>query len=243
MRQGTGSRRKKRGPQALFARNVIVSRVRSATGKPLNRDGRPPDPRDQAAIPNSHVLPGQQTKRLPPQTGCALRMPRSSDQHWSCDLADLLASRLDGSTDPAPPGTSVLPLQFQCPSAGPYDFPQDANYNRDNCTYIVCTICAMTADHDGETRQPKSGRLGLRTNDWQRSILAAASRAEGATVSEFVLKYATRAAEEVLADRRAFVLSEPQWSAFTDALDRPPRSFLRLRNVMVIATTSTGTGE
>jgi uncharacterized protein (DUF1778 family) len=101
----------------------------------------------------------------------------------------------------------------------------------------------MPSDHDDENRQPKTGRLGLRTNDWQRSILAAASGAEGSTVSEFVLKYATRAAEEVLADRRAFVLSEPQWSAFTDALDRPPRSFLRLRNVMVTTTTSTGTGE
>lgn len=101
----------------------------------------------------------------------------------------------------------------------------------------------MAADDDDEARQPKSGRLGLRTNDWQRSILAAASRAEGSSVSEFVLKYATRAAEEVLADRRAFVLSEPQWTAFTDALDRPPRNVLRLRNLMVMAVSSTGTNE
>jgi len=102
---------------------------------------------------------------------------------------------------------------------------------------------AMATDPDDETRRPKSGRLGLRTNEWQRSILAAASRAEGSTVSEFVLKYATRAAEEVLADRRAFVLSEPQWTAFTDALDQPPRSGLRLQNLMEAASTSTGPSE
>jgi uncharacterized protein (DUF1778 family) len=110
--------------------------------------------------------------------------------------------------------------------------------------YVRCVYSmTMATDHSDASRQPKSGRLGLRTNDWQRSILAAASRAEGSTVSEFVLKYATRAAEEVLADRRAFVLSEPQWTAFADALDRPPRSFLRLRSLMVTAEASTGTNE
>ena len=82
-RIGMRSQRTVRGPQALFARNVIVSRVRSATAKPLDRDRRPLDSGDQAKIPGIHVLPGQQTKRLPPKTGCSLRLPRSSDQHWS----------------------------------------------------------------------------------------------------------------------------------------------------------------
>ena len=110
--------------------------------------------------------------------------------------------------------------------------------------YVHCVYhMAMAADADDESRRPKSGRLGLRTNDWQRSILAAASRAEGSTVSEFVLKYATRAAEEVLADRRAFVLSGPQWTAFTEALDQPLRSVLRLQNLMETAPISTGTSE
>lgn len=69
----------------------------------------------------------------------------------------------------------------------------------------------------------KSERLGLRTSDRQRSLLAAASRAEGTTVSEFVLKHATRAAETVLADRRVFMLSDEAWAAFDAALDRPER--------------------
>jgi uncharacterized protein (DUF1778 family) len=90
----------------------------------------------------------------------------------------------------------------------------------------------MAADHDPERQATKSGRLGLRTSERQRSILVAASRAEGITISEFVLKYATRAAEGVLADRRAFLLSEPQWAAFTEALDRPTRDVPRLRKML-----------
>jgi uncharacterized protein (DUF1778 family) len=98
--------------------------------------------------------------------------------------------------------------------------------------YVVRTLSSMAADHDSNPKSPKNGRLGLRINDRQRSILAAASRAEGTTISEFVLKYATRAAEDVLADRRAFVLAESQWTAFTDVLDRPPRDLPRLRELL-----------
>jgi uncharacterized protein (DUF1778 family) len=94
----------------------------------------------------------------------------------------------------------------------------------------------MNAKSETEQQHTKSGRLGLRTSDWQRSILAAASRAEGSTISEFVLKYATRAAEDVLADRRAFLLSESQWAAFTDVLDRPPRNLPRLRTLLETPT-------
>ncbi len=194
-------------------------------------------------ILGGHVLPGQHAKRLPPQTVCALRFPRSSDPHWSCDLADLLARRLDGSIDhrfgepsvlPTPIPTSIERARRLAPGRG-LQF---------RLLYVQCVYhMAVTADPDDETRRPKSGRLGLRTDEWQRSILAAASRAEGSTISEFVLKYATRAAEEVLADRRAFVLSEPQWAAFTEALDRPPRSMLRLQNLMETAATSTGASE
>ena len=94
----------------------------------------------------------------------------------------------------------------------------------------------MAADHDPQTQATKSGRLGLRTSERQRSILVAASRAEGITISEFVLKYATRAAEGVLADRRAFLLSEPQWTAFMEALDKPTRDLPRLRKLLDTAT-------
>jgi uncharacterized protein (DUF1778 family) len=102
--------------------------------------------------------------------------------------------------------------------------------------YVVRTLIFMGADHDSNSKSPKNGRLGLRINERQRSILTAASRAEGTTVSEFVLKYATRAAEDVLADRRAFVLAESQWAAFTEVLDRSPRDLPRLRELLEAPT-------
>jgi uncharacterized protein (DUF1778 family) len=102
--------------------------------------------------------------------------------------------------------------------------------------YVARTLLPMAADHDSNPKSPKSGRLGLRTSDRQRSILAAASLAEGTTISEFVLKHATRAAEDVLADRRAFVLAESQWTAFTEVLDRPPRDLPRLRELVEAPT-------
>jgi len=69
--------------------------------------------------------------------------------------------------------------------------------------------------------QRKSQRLGLRTSEAQRALLAAASQAEGTTVSDFVLRHATRAAEDVLADRRVFMVSADVWDRFSAALDRP----------------------
>ena len=102
--------------------------------------------------------------------------------------------------------------------------------------YVVRTLFPMAADHNPNPKSPKNGRLGLRINERQRSILTAASQAEGTSVSELVLKYATRAAEEVLADRRAFVLAESQWTAFTEVLDRQPRDLPRLRELLEAPT-------
>ena len=102
--------------------------------------------------------------------------------------------------------------------------------------YIVRTIDLMETGPNSEPHNTKKGRLGLRISEQQRSILVAASQAEGTTVSEFLLKHATRAAERVLADRRAFLLSEPQWAAFTEALDRPPRDLPKLREVLQAPT-------
>jgi uncharacterized protein (DUF1778 family) len=88
----------------------------------------------------------------------------------------------------------------------------------------------MPVDH--ENSGAKTERLGLRASAWQRSLLTAASRAEGTSVSEFVLKHATRAAEDVLADRRVFMLPSAQWDAFNEALDRPAKELPRLRKLL-----------
>ncbi len=80
--------------------------------------------------------------------------------------------------------------------------------------------------------QPKSERLAVRISSEQRSLLSEASRAEEKTITEFVLGAATRAAEDVLADRRRFVLAEPDWAAFLAVLDRSPRDLPRLRRLL-----------
>jgi uncharacterized protein (DUF1778 family) len=69
--------------------------------------------------------------------------------------------------------------------------------------------------------QRTSERLGLRASESQRALLLAASRVEGTTFSDFVLRHATRAAEDVLADRRVFMVSAEVWNRFSAALDRP----------------------
>jgi uncharacterized protein (DUF1778 family) len=81
-------------------------------------------------------------------------------------------------------------------------------------------------------KNPKSERLAVRVSPEQRSLLSDASRAQETTITEFVLSAATRAAEDVLADRRRFVLAAPEWAAFHAALDRPPRDLPRLRRLL-----------
>lgn len=78
----------------------------------------------------------------------------------------------------------------------------------------------------------KSERLAVRVSPQQRSLLVEASRAQEKTVTEFVLSAATQAAEDILADRRRFVLAAPEWAAFVAALDRPPRELPRLRTLL-----------
>ena len=85
-------------------------------------------------------------------------------------------------------------------------------------------------------RDLKRGRLGVRASDRQRALLTAASELEGTTVSDFVLKHATRAAEEVLADRRLFVISAAAWARFDTMLRRQPRTVRGLRELLTTKT-------
>lgn len=79
---------------------------------------------------------------------------------------------------------------------------------------------------------PKSERLGLRASEWQRTLLLAASQAEGTTISDFILRHATRAAEDVLADRRVFMATADVWDRFSAALDRDARDVPGLEKLM-----------
>ena len=78
----------------------------------------------------------------------------------------------------------------------------------------------------------KDERLHLRVDPEQKALLEAASRAAGDTLSGFVLRVATEAAADVLADRRMFVLNEQAWQAFDQALSRPAGEVPGLRELL-----------
>lgn len=90
-----------------------------------------------------------------------------------------------------------------------------------HCWYVVEEEVSELGAPARDESPRKSQRLGLRTSESQRTLLLAASQVEGTTVSDFVLRHATRAAEDVLADRRVFMASDEAWDRFTAALDRP----------------------
>jgi uncharacterized protein (DUF1778 family) len=79
--------------------------------------------------------------------------------------------------------------------------------------------------HDTSRPQRKGDRLGLRLSAEQRALISEAASAAETTVTEFVLRSVTDAAHQVLADRRTFALPAEQWDAFMAVLDREPRPF------------------
>jgi len=82
----------------------------------------------------------------------------------------------------------------------------------------------------------KAERLHLRLDERQKALLEAASQAAGDSVSTFVLKAATEAAADVLADRRAFLLDEQAWRVFDEALQRPAEDVAGLRELLTGST-------
>ena len=67
----------------------------------------------------------------------------------------------------------------------------------------------------------KSERIEVRTTPRTKTLLQRAAAASHKNVSDFLLEAGTTAAEETLIDRRQFKLSEEQWLAFQETLDRP----------------------
>ena len=82
----------------------------------------------------------------------------------------------------------------------------------------------------------KNERIGLRASEQQRALLLAASQAEGTTVSDFILRHATRAAEDVLADRRVFMVATDVWNRFAKVLERPATEVAGLNDLMAKPT-------
>jgi uncharacterized protein (DUF1778 family) len=80
------------------------------------------------------------------------------------------------------------------------------------------------ATHDHAEAEPavaRETRLNLRTTARQDTLIRLAARTTNKTVTDFVLESASNAAEQVLADRRWFMLDDAAWASFEDLLDRP----------------------
>jgi uncharacterized protein (DUF1778 family) len=82
------------------------------------------------------------------------------------------------------------------------------------------------------SRQSKDRRINLRATSVQESLIRAAADKRGLSMTDFVLESACTRAEETIADQVHFVLSDKQWKAFNDALERPARMRPRLRKLL-----------
>ena len=84
------------------------------------------------------------------------------------------------------------------------------------------------------TLREKSGSpaISLRVPAHRRDLIDRAARATGKTRTEFILESATRAAEEVLLDRRVFHLDAAAYEAFEKALDAPARPTAGVRKLL-----------
>lgn len=74
--------------------------------------------------------------------------------------------------------------------------------------------------HD-TVRSARDSRLNIRASTKQDTLIRQAANALDKSVSEFVLDSSIANAENVLADRRLFAVSDEAWQAFEAALDRP----------------------
>ena len=82
------------------------------------------------------------------------------------------------------------------------------------------------------TRNSKQRRINLRATTVQESLIRAAADRRGISMTAFILESACTRAEEAIADQVHFVLSDKQWKAFHEALERPARVKPRLRKLL-----------
>ena len=78
----------------------------------------------------------------------------------------------------------------------------------------------------------KSERIDVRASAPVKQLLQEAARVAHKNVSEFLLDAGIIAANQTLADRTRFELSDEQWLAFQDALDQPVVAKPRLKKLL-----------
>lgn len=75
----------------------------------------------------------------------------------------------------------------------------------------------------------------MRLTERQEQVIRQAAELKNKTLTSFILETAYEAAEQVLVDKRRFVLNEEQWAAFNAALDAPARILPGLKRLMSAA--------
>ena len=78
----------------------------------------------------------------------------------------------------------------------------------------------------------KTERIDVRASSSVKQLLQEAARSCHKNVSEFLLDAGIVAANQALADRCHFPLTEEQWEAFQQALDAPQQPMPRLKKLM-----------
>jgi uncharacterized protein (DUF1778 family) len=74
--------------------------------------------------------------------------------------------------------------------------------------------------------------INIRAQQRQRELIDQAAEATGKSRSDFMLEAACQKAEDVLLDRRVFILPDDQWQAFLAILDAPAQPNDKLRNLL-----------
>ena len=82
------------------------------------------------------------------------------------------------------------------------------------------------------TAKTRTAAINIRAFNHQRILIDRAAAALGKDRSDFMLDAACRHAEEVLLDRRMFVLEEAAYSKFTNLLDAPPKNNAKLQALL-----------
>lgn len=78
----------------------------------------------------------------------------------------------------------------------------------------------------------KTERIDVRASATVKQLLQKAARSCHKNVSEFLLDAGIHAANQALADRRHFDLTDAQWQAFVQALDAPAQPMPHLKKLM-----------
>jgi len=89
----------------------------------------------------------------------------------------------------------------------------------------------MAITQTDETRG-RGETINLRATRKQKALIDHAAEALGRSRSDFMLDTVCREAENVLLDRRYFVLSEAAFRKFTSMLDKPPKDNPKLRRLL-----------